>query len=115
MYFNVEGTHLVQEDHRAYLNEIERVVFSCIFTNFAFVMSFSSEYFEKTKETLKKPNEILTKLRKSLTPLVNFDEICAKFSQISAKVPKKQNIQECNSDNLVDLEKCCKMHLFSLS
>ena len=28
---------------------------------------------------------------------------------------KKQKIQECNSDNLVDFEKCCKMRLFSLS
>ncbi len=55
------------------------------------------------------------KFRKNLTPPVNFDEICAKFSQIGAKVPKKQKIQECNSDNLVDFEKCCKMRLFSLS
>ena len=49
---------------------------------------------------------MLTKFRKNLTPLLNFDEICAKFSQIGAKVPKKQKNQECNSDNLVDLEKC---------
>ena len=68
-------------------------------------MSFSSEYFEK-KIYSEKSDDILTKFRKNLTPLVNFDEICAKFSQIGAKVPKKQKIQECNSDHLVDLEKC---------
>ena len=53
----------------------------------------------------------MTKFRKNLLPLVNFDEIVLTFSQIGAKVPKKQKIQECNSDNLVDFEKCCKRRI----
>ena len=77
-------------------------------------MSFSSEYLEK-KEILKKSENFLTKFCKNLPPLVNFDDIVLKFSQICAKVPKKQKHQDCNSDNLVDFEKCCKMRLFSLS
>ena len=32
---------------------------------------------------------------------MNFYEICAKFSQIDAEVPKKQKFQEYNSDNFV--------------
>ena len=77
-------------------------------------MSFASKIFQKSRNS-EKIREILMKFCKNLPPLVNFDDIVLKFSQIGAKVQKKRNIQECNSDNLVDFEKCCKMRLFSLS
>ena len=72
------------------------------------------KYLEKIRNS-EKIREKFDEISQNLFPLVNFDDIMLKFSQIVANVPKKQKIQECNSDNRVDFEKCCKMRLFSLS